>query len=1304
MLNTPPRRLCSVLLVVALLGVGPTAAGPAGPTRIQGTAREILARAEFTGGLILHVDCGTGELTAALGASPGTSVHGVDRDRANVDAARRHIAGLGRYGEVAVDRWDGARLPYADGIANLVVLEHASPSLRQEALRVTAPLGVVLVRTGNGLETQRKPWPEDIDEWGHYLHDADNNAVAHDQRVGPPRSLQWVGSPRWARHHDRLPSMSALVSAGGRLFYILDQGATASILLPATWSLVARDAFSGVVLWKNPIPQWQTRLWPLKSGPAQLPRRLVATRDTVYATLGIDVPVTAVDAKTGRTLRTYEGTKSTEELLVSNGLLLALVDPAPDLEKYSDPRQVSKPWWTGKTVKIAAMQAASGSPLWQHDSVVVPLTLAANGSRVCFHDGQRVVCLDQATGKVRWQSPPLPLVKRVMSFFAPTLVMQDEVVLFAGGEESGLVKSSGGATESDTLTALDGTTGKVLWSASHPPSGYSSPEDVFVTGGLVWSGGVSNGNMPGAFTGLDLRTGEARHTFQAADVETYWFHHRCHRAKATDKYLMVSRTGIEFIDPTNGHWDINHWVRGGCLYGIMPANGLVYTPPHACACYAESKLFGLNALAAAAEGSMKGEGRVRGEGRLEKGPAYGTLDTRDPTPDTPPQAAWPTFRHDAQRSGATTMAVRPSVAPAWKTEIGGKLSAVTVAHGRTFVAAVDAHTVHAVDSTSGTPAWAFTAGGRVDSPPTVYKGLAIFGSADGCIYCLRAADGRLVWRFRAAPRDERVMAFEQLESRWPVHGSVLVQDGVVHAVAGRSLFLDGGMRLCRLDAGTGRLLSEEALDDKDPETGSNVQIHVKRLTMPVALPDVLSSDGRHLYMRSQVFDMNGKRLELAPVSNKLGAHASVQEGETKHLFASAGFLDDTWFHRAYWVYGRKFEGGWNSYYLAGRKTPAGKILAVDGERVYGFGREPKYFRWTTPMEFHLFAATKTAVTPPARKPEPDGGSVIRVAKSKSLNPANTPLTVMAWANPEQPNGVVVARGGGIHGYSLYIRKGKPHFAVTGKGKRSSVAGAEALPKGWVHLTGVLDTDKQLRVLVNGIPVATAPAHGLVPEDPADSMQVGADEASAVGDYRNALPFKGVIDEVRVYHRALSEDEIRPHAGAGSVAAKDDSTLVLHYTFDKGTAADASGNKNTGTVVGAVPVAGKLGRAMLFSGRTPKEQSGKERFIWSTGVPILVRGMVAAGKVLFVAGPEDVLDEPAALKELDKPETRKRILDQHAALAGKSGGVLRAVAAADGRTLAELRLETTPVWDGLAAANGRLYLSATDGTLRCYAGE
>jgi hypothetical protein len=96
---------------------------------------------------------------------------------------------------------------------------------------------------------------------------------------------------------------------------------------------------------------------------------------------------------------------------------------------------------------------------------------------------------------------------------------------------------------------------------------------------------------------MTCKTGRAEVTYPPT-LDTYWFHHRCYRAKATEQYVLCSRTGIEFVDLATGDWTIHHWVRGGCLYGIMPANGLIYAPPHPCACYPEAKLYGMVALAA----------------------------------------------------------------------------------------------------------------------------------------------------------------------------------------------------------------------------------------------------------------------------------------------------------------------------------------------------------------------------------------------------------------------------------------------------------------------------------------------------------------------------------------------------------------------------------------------------------------------------------------------------------------------------------------------------------------------------------
>ncbi len=291
--------------------------------------------------------------------------------------------------------------------------------------------------------------------------------------------------------------------------------------------------------------------------------------------------------------------------------------------------------------------------------------------------------------------------------------------------------------------------------------------------------------------------------------------------------------------------------------------------------------------------------------------------------------------------------------PAWRTELGGKLSTVVVGEGKVFVAAIDAHTVHALDASTGKAIWRYTAGGRVDSPPTIWEGRVVFGSTDGSVYCLRADNGKLIWRYLAAPRDRRLMAFEQLESVWPVHGSVLVEKGVAYVVAGRSNFLDGGLRLYRLDARTGRKLSERIIDERDPETGENVQTRLQVLNMTAGLPDILSSDGRWVYMRSQRFNLEGDRQDLGPFSGTPAEQGSNQQGEGAHLFAPMGFLDDTWFHRSYWVYGRSFAGGHAGYYQAGKYAPAGRILVFDDKTVYGFGRKPQYYLFNSTLEHQI---------------------------------------------------------------------------------------------------------------------------------------------------------------------------------------------------------------------------------------------------------------------------------------------------------------------------------------------------------------
>jgi hypothetical protein len=184
---------------------------------------------------------------------------------------------------------------------------------------------------------------------------------------------------------------------------------------------------------------------------------------------------------------------------------------------------------------------------------------------------------------------------------------------------------------------------------------------------------------------------------------------------------------------------------------------------------------------------------------------------------------------------------------------------------------------------------------------------------------------------------------------------------VVYAVAGRSSFLDGGLQLHGLDALTGGQLLRRRIRHRDPATGREPQatIRGKRGTyMPGALPDILATDGSSLFMRHSRFDLKGE--PLPPTVD--------------HLFSPAGFLDDSWWHRTYWLVGTEMLPDYHGWPVMGCARITGRLLVSDGDRVYGFGRE-SYEKAGSHLglntEYHLFAAD--AELGPPRPPEKDPG-------------------------------------------------------------------------------------------------------------------------------------------------------------------------------------------------------------------------------------------------------------------------------------------------------------------------------------------
>jgi len=1032
-------------------------------------AQRILDSSAVKGGLIVHIGCGDGTLTAALHVSDAYLVQGLDDSQANVETSRMHIRLLGLYGNVSVEHLEGRHLPYADDLVNLLVSRDLGDVSMDEVMRVLCPAGVAYIRVGDKWTKTVKPWPDDIGQWTHYLQDASNNAVAADTRVGSPRRLKWTCAPLWTRDHEFNSSLCAMVSGGGRLFYVFDEGLPGVTVaaLPEKWTLIARDAFNGKLLWKRPLSEWGSDQWKkraLRSVPMTIPRRVLVQGNRLFITLGYDSPISVLDAATGQVLTTYKDTAGAEEFRCVEGILLF--------------RQ-------GRT-GLAAIDTETGERLWQVTGRIEPFVWGAQNDLVLFQDGKDVLCVRAQDGRELWRSSGPSSV---------SLLVVNHGRVFLKRKQQ--------------LETLSVEKGRQLWSLN----GNTGRNELFVANGKLWHWQGSG------IVGRDLDTGELIERLDTSDVFSQGHHLRCYQSKATENFIITPNRGAEFVSVTGDANTQNDWLRGPCRYGVMPANGLLYVGPNPCFCYPGVKLLGFNALAPAKK-RIKDEGeRMKEEKRLVKGPAYSSLATHHQPLAT--EDDWPTYRHDARRTGASACEVPAQVSERWRVALKGKLTPPVLAANRLYVAAKHEHTLYALDAGDGRQLWTYTAGARIDSPPTIDGGLVLFGSANGCVYCVRAADGALIWRFQAAPDNQQILAFGQLESPWRVHGSILIKDGIAYGTAGRSTYLDGGICVFGLDPASGKLRYEICLD-----TWSRTRIDaedkpfIPAYHMEGAFSDVLVSQGDYIYLgqyklnhalvqQTAPYMMADPNNEVAgmdlmgqPFTQSMESQAKFEQvqhdwqwrvqkrmmedyhqrfGGTSmgdramglHLSSTSGFLDDTWFNRTFWTY----SASWPGFYIANRSPKTGQLLVVGPQRTFAVQAYPA-----------------------------------RNLQGPEFTPAQDGYLLLADDNDNEP----------------------------------------VLP-----------------------------------------------------DYTRGIP-KGI-------------------------------------------------------------------------GFTRKEPP-----VWFKWVPVRMRGMVKAGKHLFVAGAPDVI----------KPD------DPMAAFEGRSGALLRTHSAMDGSTLAGTALDAPPVFDGLIAAQGRLYLSLEDGTVLC----
>lgn len=225
----------------------------------------------------------------------------------------------------------------------------------------------------------------------------------------------------------------------------------------------------------------------------------------------------------------------------------------------------------------------------------------------------------------------------------------------------------------------------------------------------------------------------------------------------------------------------------------------------------------------------------------------------------------------------------------------------------------------------------------------------------------------------------------------------------------------------------------------------------------------------------------------------------------------------------------------------------------------------------------------------------------------ALNLNTNTLTISAWVkrngNYNNWNGIVFARGGTTTSGLNLGDNNELRYHWNG-GKWSFNSGLVVPDNEWTHVALVVEPSKAT-IYMNGVPSVNNDSHIVEAFDA--GFQIGADMANA------SRRFKGEIDEVCIWNRALDIDEIRKFRHLTKEDTINDPTFVAYYQFNEvnpNKTFDRSGNGNHGQVhsdatrkTSTAPVGGGVSQQLQINsgGVYDFAQTGMEMTFPITGV-------------------------------------------------------------------------------------------------------
>ncbi|MDD2775473.1 MAG: LamG domain-containing protein [Gallionella sp.] len=223
---------------------------------------------------------------------------------------------------------------------------------------------------------------------------------------------------------------------------------------------------------------------------------------------------------------------------------------------------------------------------------------------------------------------------------------------------------------------------------------------------------------------------------------------------------------------------------------------------------------------------------------------------------------------------------------------------------------------------------------------------------------------------------------------------------------------------------------------------------------------------------------------------------------------------------------------------------------------------------------------------------------LKVPNSASLNP-DKQLTISLWMRPDDLSGdwyTIIHKGGAgtnclsNREYAVFLNGKEPSLYQMTAGDNNCQqffnSKANGISKGqWVHYVGIVDlTNHVMKIYINGqLSVQQAITYNSFTQNAASLLIAYTEE--------NFGYFKGALDEIQLYNRALSDAEITnlyqlsyTNVASTNAATANANGLIANWSFDDCTANDSSSNGNNGVINGTISCQqGKKGQAMIFNG-------------------------------------------------------------------------------------------------------------------------